>query len=170
MSTQFSHEAYQRLVKDTFDTVMRLSTLKGGEYSGDDDRLLNFRRNGAALGLPKETIWGVYAAKHWDALMQYIKDLNTGKDRQRLESLEGRCDDLIVYLLLFKAMLVEAQPAPNVIGTEPGKTYDGRLPTQTEIEVADLRWLENREFRSPPPTGAGNLTALQIRKADGDRY
>lgn len=127
MDIRFSHARYERLVKDAFDTVMKLSSLKGGEYSGDDDRLLNFRRNGAALGLRKETVWAVYAAKHWDALMQYIKDQQYGKDRQRLESLEGRCDDLIVYLLLFKAMLQESQDAkkaPLATGTEPA----GRPP------------------------------------------
>jgi hypothetical protein len=109
MSIRFSHERYTQLVKQSFDKVMELSTLKGGEYSGDVDRLLNFRRNATAMGLPKEAIWGVYAAKHWDALMQYIQDLNTGKTRPRLESLDGRCDDLIVYLLLFKAMLIESR-------------------------------------------------------------
>jgi hypothetical protein len=114
MSAVFSHIEFERLVKDTFETVMELGKLKGGEYSGDTDRLLNFRRNGADLELPKETIWRVYAAKHWDALGQYIKDLQHNRTRPRLESLEGRCDDLIVYLLLFKAMLREKSRAPSV--------------------------------------------------------
>lgn len=103
----FSHERYDEIVSETFEKVRELGILKGGEYSGDSDRLLNFRRNGARLDLPMETIWAVYAVKHWDAIMQYVQDIQHGKERQRLESIAGRADDLIVYLLLFKAMLEE---------------------------------------------------------------
>lgn len=107
---RYNHQRYTQLVEDTFAEIKKLGELKGGEYSGDDDRLLNFRRNAADMEVPKETIWRVYAAKHWDAIGQYIKDIQSGKARTRLESLSGRCDDLIVYLLLFKAMLDESGP------------------------------------------------------------
>ena len=103
----FSHERFNKLVAETFDKVRDLSHLKGAEYSGDTDRLLNFRRNGDRLHLPIETIWAVYASKHWDAVMQYVHDIQHGTDRTRLESIAGRADDLIVYLLLFKAMVEE---------------------------------------------------------------
>lgn len=103
----FSHEKYQELVESTILTINQLSKLKGGEYAGDSDRLANFRRNGQNLGLPMEVVWAVYAAKHWDAILQYINDLNTGKERERLEPVSGRLDDLIVYCILFKAMLQE---------------------------------------------------------------
>lgn len=107
MSKKFPSAEYALLVKQTVDQINKLSTLKGGEYAGDDDRLANFRRNGERLGLPMETIWAVYAAKHWDAVMQFIQDQNTGKTRERMEPLEGRLDDIIVYCILFKAMLKE---------------------------------------------------------------
>ena len=109
----FSHEEYNHVVDQTFRQVTVLSKLKGGEYSGDFDRLANFRRNGLALGLPMEGVLAVYAAKHWDAIMQYINDLISGKSRERLESLEGRADDLIVYLILFKCMLAERAAEDN---------------------------------------------------------
>lgn len=107
MNKIFSHAEWLKLVDQTHDMVMKLSTLKGGEYAGDNDRLLNFRRNAEALGLANEQVWAVYAAKHWDAIMQYVKDIGTGKQRTRMESIEGRADDLIVYLMLFKAMVQE---------------------------------------------------------------
>lgn len=105
--TTYSHERYHKLVSETVKNIEQLSTLKGGEYAGDVDRLANFRRNAANLDLNMEQVWAVYAAKHWDALSQYIKDLASGKSRQRLESIQGRADDLIVYLILFKAMCDE---------------------------------------------------------------
>lgn len=103
----YSHDRYESLVNETFETIRKLAKLKGGEYSGDTDRLLNFRRNAEALALPMETIWAVYAAKHWDAIMQYIKDMQAGTYRERLEPISGRVDDLLVYLLLLKAMMEE---------------------------------------------------------------
>lgn len=103
----FSHAEYDQIVTETIEQIRSLSTLKGGEYAGDTDRLANFRRNAEALGLNMEQVWSVYAAKHWDAVMQYVKDLGAGKSRPRLEGLEGRADDLIVYLILFKAILKE---------------------------------------------------------------
>ncbi len=107
MTKTFKHSDYDMLVEETVANLKRLSKLKGGEYAGDDDRLANFRRNGEALDLPMEAIWHTYTAKHWDAVTQYIKDLVAGKTRERLEPLSGRLDDIIVYCILFKAMLQE---------------------------------------------------------------
>lgn len=59
------------------------------------------------MEVPMELVWRIYAAKHWDAVGQWIKDINQGKKRQRLESIGGRIDDLIVYLVLLKAMVDE---------------------------------------------------------------
>lgn len=111
MSKSFTHARYDSLVNQTVSNIKQLSTLKGGEYAGDDDRLANFRRNGLALGIPMEITWAVYAGKHWDAIQQYCQDLNKGKTRERMESIAGRADDLIVYLILFKAMVEEREAA-----------------------------------------------------------
>lgn len=108
-SSGYSHSRWDALLDAAVAQIKSLSSLKGGEYAGDSDRLANFRRNAAALGLPMETVWAVYSAKHWDAVMQYIKDLNEGKTRERLEPISGRVDDLLVYLLLFKAILEERE-------------------------------------------------------------
>lgn len=108
---KFSHAKYQELVEKTIAEINRLSKLKGGEYAGDDDRLANFRRNGENLRLPMEVIWAVYYAKHHDAVTQFINDIVSGKTRERLEPIEGRIDDMIVYLLLLKAMVMERNGA-----------------------------------------------------------
>lgn len=104
---RYSLADYACLLDKTFSEVRDLAHVKGGEYSGREDRLANFRRNGAALGLPMETVWAVYAAKHWDAIMQFIADLQAGEDRPTAEPIEGRVLDLITYLTLFLAMLEE---------------------------------------------------------------
>lgn len=109
----YSPERYNNIVEDTFRKIEELAEKKGHEYSGDEDRLANFRRNGNNLDLPMEVIWSVYAAKHWDAITQYIKDYNSNNIVMRMEPIEGRVDDLIVYLLLFKAMLDERSMQVN---------------------------------------------------------
>lgn len=107
MSKIFSHREYQGIVEETIETIHRLGKLKGGEYAGDVDRLANFRRNGQARRLPMEVIWSVYYAKHHDAIHQWIDDIVDGKERERLEPIEGRIDDMIVYLILLKCMVRE---------------------------------------------------------------
>ena len=118
---RYSHERYAQLVEETITNLKKLGELKGGEYAGDSDRLANFRRNAAALALPMESIWAVYCAKHWDAVMQYVQDINSDKDRIRLEPISGRLDDIIVYCILFKAMIEEREslnlPAPTELRT-----------------------------------------------------
>lgn len=114
-SEVYDRDRYDELVSKTVDMIIKLGKQKGGEYAGDTDRLADFRRNGKALELPMETIWRVYAGKHWDAITQYIVDTQQGKTRPRMESIAGRVDDLIVYLILFKAMVderssVQSQP------------------------------------------------------------
>ncbi len=123
----FPHAKYDDLVAETVIKLKQLSALKGGEYAGDEDRLANFRRNGEILGLPMETVWATYYNKHHDAVMQYCKDLVHGKKRERLEPLAGRLDDMIVYCILFKAMLAErdAERVTHAQGSDhpapPGK-------------------------------------------------
>lgn len=112
--TVYSHERYNEIIAQSLQQIQKLGTLKGGEYAGDVDRLANFRRNATALGVNMETVWAVYAAKHWDALMQFIQDKQKGKTRERLEPIDGRVDDLLVYLILFKCMLDEARDPQNI--------------------------------------------------------
>lgn len=113
MDKVYNIPRYDTLVERTLEKIKELGVVKGGEYAGDVDRLANFRRNAAAAGVTMEQCWQIYSGKHWDAIIQYIRDDAVGKERTRAEPLEGRVDDLIVYLLLFKAMLDErrAQPA-----------------------------------------------------------
>ena len=109
------HEEFNKLLNATVEMMKELSELKGGEYAGDTDRLANFKRNADALGLLPEQIWAVYAAKHWDAIMQYVKDSGSGKVRVRMEPIEGRLDDLIVYCVLMKGILQEKEQVVSAL-------------------------------------------------------
>jgi hypothetical protein len=105
--TTYSNERWKALVERTFAKVNSLADTKGSEYSGNTDRLRNFRLAAAALDINAETVWRVYAGKHWDAITTYVKDLEQGISRTRSEPIAGRVNDLIVYSLLLLAMIEE---------------------------------------------------------------
>jgi len=100
----YTYSKFNELFGNTVIAVDKLLKVKGGEYAGDTDRLANFRRNALALGVSAEVVWGVYAGKHWDSIMQYIKDAAQNETRERAEDMTGRAHDLIAYLILFIAM------------------------------------------------------------------
>ena len=103
-----TNERVIAIIQETLQRVLELRRTKGMEYTGgSDDALYNFRNNAVACGASLELIWRIYAGKHWDAISTYVKDIVLEKTRERSEPIVGRVDDLITYLLLFKAILEE---------------------------------------------------------------
>lgn len=81
----------------------KLLEQKGADYTRHSpDRLSNFKRGAEAVGVSNETVWAIYAGKHWDAVMAFIK---TGKVES--EAIEGRLDDLHNYLYLLEGLIEE---------------------------------------------------------------
>lgn len=108
MSTKrYSPKKFDELFATTMDELKKLAQVKGGEYSGDADRLANFRRVAANAGITKETALFTYMSKHWDAISTYVRDNQLGVKRVRSEKMAGRVHDLMVYSLLLLAMLEE---------------------------------------------------------------
>lgn len=104
----YTQEQLDRLITETMNKTAFLMKSKGAEYAHGADRLDNFRRNATALSVEPETVWAVYAAKHWDAITTYVTDVEKNNFRQYSESISGRMHDMINYLLLGLAM-VEAR-------------------------------------------------------------
>ena len=96
------------LVRASEDRMLQLEVQKGEEYvRGSGDRLANFKRIAESLGLTPLQVWAVYANKHWDALLNYIR---TGSVKSN-EPIESRVDDLTVYLRLLRGLIVEHEEA-----------------------------------------------------------
>lgn len=71
------------------------------EYAGGDDNALgNFERLASQLNLDRKTVLWVYCAKHLDGITAYLR----GHKSQR-EDVRGRINDVIVYLILLRAMV-----------------------------------------------------------------
>lgn len=99
-----NRQEFQYMMSDDFGTIVSLNTTKGHDYAGDDDALLNFKRQAETLGLTPEQIWAVYATKHWDAVMTYCREGDVAS-----EPIEGRLHDVILYCFLLLGLMREKQ-------------------------------------------------------------
>lgn len=100
----FTQEMLNDLIDKTIKETAELMKLKGAEYAHGSDRLDNFRRNAANIGVQPETVWMIYATKHWDSITTYVRDLQSGVERNYSEPIVGRFHDMINYCLLGIAM------------------------------------------------------------------
>lgn len=96
-------EQFTNLVATARARQDTLLSQKGADYTRrSPDRLSNFKRNAEAIGLTPIQVWAVYAGKHWDAIMSFVK---SGKAES--ESIDSRLDDLTNYLYLLEGLLKE---------------------------------------------------------------
>jgi uncharacterized protein (DUF849 family) len=100
---------FLQLIDSTAEQLQRLTATKGAEYANSENQLANFKRLGKRLGLKPEAVILVYLTKHLDAIDSYVR---TG--RVHSEPIEGRIDDAILYLILLKASIREADLLPGV--------------------------------------------------------
>jgi hypothetical protein len=78
------------------------------EYAGGENAFGNFERIASVAGIPREQVLMVYLQKHIDGLWAWSK----GHKSQR-ESVDGRIQDAIVYLVLLQAMAKETPCGPS---------------------------------------------------------
>lgn len=94
-------EEFNGVVARSRERQDRLLAAKGADYTRrSPDRLSNFKRWADELQLEATKVWAVYAGKHWDAIVAFVK---TG--RAESEPIQGRLDDLHNYLYLLEALL-----------------------------------------------------------------
>lgn len=94
-----------RIINATFEAVKGLSRSKGEEYDDGENCLDNFGRVASWTGTSPETTLIILASKHWTNIIDYARDMEVGRERNRSERVEARIDDFIVYLCLLKAMI-----------------------------------------------------------------
>ena len=116
----------------------RLTVEKGREYvRGSTDRLANFKRIGDDLNLDPLEVWYVYFKKHFDALVSFIV---FGKESSS-EGIEGRIDDMQVYLDLLRGLVHERKEA------------GGRKPRSLADFQANIGTWQRETFGAINPSG-----------------
>lgn len=120
-----NQEDFTSLIQSTQAATADLLIRKGAEYASDLDRLDNFKKNAALLGLSPLQVWSVYAFKHVDAVQSYMRKIHdnsldhagTGTLRANIfsvdnslsEPIEGRFHDIINYMYLGLALLEDTR-------------------------------------------------------------
>lgn len=102
---------FDAFVTAELEAIQRLQKIKGQEYSGEADRLSNFKDEAAALGVTPLQILSVYASKHHTLVKKYIRCKAKGIEMELSEPIEGRFRDIIVYALLGMALVAEEEAA-----------------------------------------------------------
>lgn len=106
-----NQKEFDILVQKTIASTADLLVSKGREYAGTEDRLSNFKRGANLTGATPLQVAFIYASKHYDSIATYVRE--TAADRGLVpnlsEPIEGRFDDLINYMILMKAIVVEQQ-------------------------------------------------------------
>ena len=98
---------FDNLVKETINETAQLLISKGAEYAGNEDRLANFKRGAAHIGVTPLQVALIYTSKHFDALSTYIRNDARGMEQILSEPIDGRIHDLINYCFLIKALIIE---------------------------------------------------------------
>lgn len=94
---------FMDMLSSEHQRVVDLNATKGKEYTPDSDVTENFKRHATQLDVRATIVWAIYAGKHWDAIEQYCKHGEVSSD----ETIEKRIRDLILYLYLLLAMVVD---------------------------------------------------------------
>jgi hypothetical protein len=98
-----SIEEFNKLMTDEIlPEAMQIMDSKGLSYSGQEDKLGNFRRGSKLAGLKMEQVWFVYFVKHFDSLCSYLRGEYTDS-----EPIRGRILDMMNYLFLLCGILRE---------------------------------------------------------------
>ncbi len=99
---------FDRLVEAARIRQDGILKVKGHDYSGEVDRVANFKRVGENLGITSATALAVYMHKHWDSIMTFVRE---GKVQS--EPIVGRLDDMHNYLYLLEGLIEEGKVEPK---------------------------------------------------------
>ena len=122
------------ILKETFEYLIKLREEGQKEYAHDNSNALqNFERLADRLGISREKVLMVYLEKHIDGITSYVNG-----HRSQRESVTGRINDAILYLILLKCMVADDERRTN---SKVGQT----ISTAKRASIADIP--------SYPPSG-----------------
>ena len=99
-------EQFDAIVAARIKVLQETMATKGMEYANSElDRLANFKKIAEEIGLTPLRVWSVYFKKHTRAIDSYVR---TGQIYSA-ESITGRINDAIAYLLLLEGLVVDGK-------------------------------------------------------------
>lgn len=99
-----TNKDFYELMEKTFSDATIIAKSKGFDYTkGSEDALANFKEGGQALGIDSKIVCWVFMNKHYQAITNYIRT----RGKSESEPIEERVKDMINYLVLMLALIVE---------------------------------------------------------------
>jgi hypothetical protein len=92
---------FLQFIEDTLREIIALRQVKSVDYSDPDDAFSGLRRVAGEMEISEAKTLLVFMAKHWDTVRQYV---NRGDGRSS-EEIADRINDMILYLILLKAVM-----------------------------------------------------------------
>ncbi len=111
---------FKRLFDTTVTELQMLAAVRSGEYASDADHLASFRDASRRTGLTPAQVLLVHLDQHYSAVCNYIRDGLSGTTRARTTPIETQVNDMLVHLILFKALLSETRSVAGAINADEG--------------------------------------------------
>lgn len=99
-------DEFDAVVGARLDKIRQTLLVKGREYSRDDDRLSNFTNGAKILRCTPERALLGYAAKQIVSVVDFVRDLDQGVERTKVEW-DEKLGDAINYMILLEAVVTE---------------------------------------------------------------
>lgn len=100
-------EEFEGITNDVLGRISETLTSKAGEYARGD-RLSNFKQIAHLLGVtPEKALIGL-VTKHYVALVDFVNDLDSGKN-QSMGRWDEKTHDIMAYMVLMKALNIERE-------------------------------------------------------------
>lgn len=134
---------FNEMITRVMDHLIDISNTKGRDYAGNEDALRHFRDTAERVQLTPERVLLVKAFKHWDAIVTYC---TTGYVSS--ENIEGRINDMLMYLLHLHAMVQERDGVRYAaLGT----------PTPTNMQLGDINPANDEATGNPFSGGSSHI-------------
>lgn len=98
---------FQKILDFRFQACKAVLSTKSREYARSDDRLHNFKRAGAMLGVsPEQALLGMWS-KHIISILDIVTDIVEYGNLPSDKIIEEKFTDSINYLTLLEALIIE---------------------------------------------------------------
>jgi hypothetical protein len=113
-----SNKEFYTLMNQIFTSAEAIARAKGEDYTkGSQDALANFKEGGEDINVDPVKVCWIFMNKHYQAITNYVKTNGASQS----EPISERIKDMINYLVLMQALIVEKSAVSVFPFTSPTK-------------------------------------------------
>lgn len=112
-----TEKQFEEIVEDTLNQIKETLIVKGKEYRRNNNPFHNFEEGAKRSGLIREKVLNGMLLKHEISINDMTNDLEHGKIPSK-ETVNEKFGDNLIYLILKKAMFIDAINNANIKSKE----------------------------------------------------